>query len=197
MDWLRLMLIEKNWPSYLTRSEVKVKVSQSCLTLCNPMDCSLLRLLCPWNFPGKNTGVGSHSILQEIFPTQKVNQVLLHYRQFLYHLSHQGGLVMVQLEKIRAVSIGMAATKWVKTWNGLRKRCEKTEIETTCTEKPFQKCLLQTDNMNSRRKFFCVFSFVKLGNIIIFISWWEWCQKKKKEKCVFQEVLNNYRQIFL
>ena len=148
------------------------------------MDCSLLRLLCPWNFPGKNTGVGSHSILQEIFPTQKLNPVLLHYRQILYHLSRQGSLIMVKLEKIRAVSIVIVATKWVKTWNGLRKRCEKTEIKTTCTEKPFQMCLLQTDNMNLRIKIYCVFIFVKLGNIITCISWWEWCKKNKGKMCI-------------
>ena len=34
-----------------------VKVTQSCLTLCDPMDCS------PWNFPGQNTEVGSLSLL--------------------------------------------------------------------------------------------------------------------------------------
>ena len=32
--------------------------AQSCLTLCNPMDCSPPGPLCPWVFPGKNTGVG-------------------------------------------------------------------------------------------------------------------------------------------
>ena len=48
------------------------------------------RLLCPWDFPGKNTGVGSHSILQKIFPTQGLNLSLLHRRQMLNHLSHQG-----------------------------------------------------------------------------------------------------------
>ena len=36
------------------------------------------RLLCPWDSPGKNTGVGSHSLLQRIFPTQGSNPVLLH-----------------------------------------------------------------------------------------------------------------------
>ena len=41
-------------------------------------------------FPGKNTGVGSHSLLQGIFPTQGSNLGLLHCRQILYHLSHQG-----------------------------------------------------------------------------------------------------------
>ena len=39
--------------------------------------------------PGKNTGVGSHSLLQGIFPTQGLNPRLLHCRQILYSLSHQ------------------------------------------------------------------------------------------------------------
>ena len=35
------------------------------------------RRLSPWNFPGKNTGVGSHFLLQRIFPTQESNSCLL------------------------------------------------------------------------------------------------------------------------
>ena len=50
------------------------------------------RLLCPWDFPGKHTGVGCYSLLQGIFPTQGLNPGLLHYRQILYCLSHQGSL---------------------------------------------------------------------------------------------------------
>ena len=34
-----------------------------------------------WNIPGKNIGVGSHSLLQEMFPTQELNPSLLHCRQ--------------------------------------------------------------------------------------------------------------------
>ena len=41
------------------------------------------RLLCPWNSPGKNTGVGSHSLLQGIFLTQGSNLDLPHCRQIL------------------------------------------------------------------------------------------------------------------
>ena len=41
--------------------KVKVLVTQSCPTLCNPKDCA--RLLCPWESPGQNTGVGWHSLL--------------------------------------------------------------------------------------------------------------------------------------
>ena len=47
------------------------------------------QLLCPWDSPGKNTGVSSHSLLQGIFPTQGLNLGFLHCRQILYHLSHQ------------------------------------------------------------------------------------------------------------
>ena len=47
------------------------------------------RLLCPWNSPGKNTGVGCHSLLWGIFPTQGSNMGLLHCRRFLYWLSQQ------------------------------------------------------------------------------------------------------------
>ena len=42
------------------------------------------RLLSPWNSPGKNTGVGSHSFLQGIFPTQGMNLGLPKCRQILY-----------------------------------------------------------------------------------------------------------------
>ena len=49
-----------------------------------------VRLLCPWNSPGQHTGVGCHSLLQAIFPTQGSNWGLSHCRQILYHLSHQG-----------------------------------------------------------------------------------------------------------
>ena len=48
-----------------------------------------------WNSPGKNTGVGSHSLLQGIFPTQRSNSSLLHCRQILFHLSHQGSPFIV------------------------------------------------------------------------------------------------------
>ena len=43
----------------------------------------------PWNSPGQNTGVGNHSFLQEIFPTQESNPGLPHLGQILYQLSHK------------------------------------------------------------------------------------------------------------
>ena len=56
-----------------------MKVTQLCLTLYSP-----------WNSPGQNTGVGSLSLLQGIFPTQGSNPDLPHCRQILYQLNHKG-----------------------------------------------------------------------------------------------------------
>ena len=75
-EWDYVHLYKRKW-------KVNVLVAQSCLTLCDPMD---------WNSPNKNTGVGCHSLLQGIFLTQVLHSSLLnllHYRQILYHLSHQ------------------------------------------------------------------------------------------------------------
>ena len=66
------------------------KVAQSCPTLCNPMDCSPLGSSVHGNFPGKDTGVGCHFLLQGIFLTQGLNLRLLYCTQMLYHLSHWG-----------------------------------------------------------------------------------------------------------
>ena len=50
------------------------------------------------DFPGKNTGVGSHFLLQEIFLTQGLNPGLPHCRQTLYRLSHQGSSVVAAIK---------------------------------------------------------------------------------------------------
>ena len=47
------------------------------------------RLLSLWNFPGKNTGMGCHFLLQGIFLTQGSNPGRLRCRQILYHLSYR------------------------------------------------------------------------------------------------------------
>ena len=52
-------------------------------------------LYSPWNFPGQNTGVGSHSLLQGVFPPHGSNPALLHCRQILYCLSQYCWLSIV------------------------------------------------------------------------------------------------------
>ena len=59
------------------------EVAQLCLTLCNPVDCSLPGSSVRGMFPGKSTGVGCHFLLQGIFLTQGLNSCLfslLHWR---------------------------------------------------------------------------------------------------------------------
>ena len=65
-------------------------VAQLCLTLCDPIDCSLPGSSVHGDSLGKYTGVGCHALLQGIFPTQGSNPGLLHCRRILYYLSHQG-----------------------------------------------------------------------------------------------------------
>ena len=74
-------------------AQISKLVAQLLPALWNPMDCSLLR---PWNFPGENTRVGSHFLLQGIILTQGLNPGLQHFRQTLYYLSHQGSPKNVQ-----------------------------------------------------------------------------------------------------
>ena len=65
-------------------------VAQSCLTLCNPMECSLPGSSVHGDSPSQNTGVGCHALLQAIFPSQELNPGLPHCRQILYRLSYSG-----------------------------------------------------------------------------------------------------------
>ena len=65
-------------------------VAQSCLTLCDPRDCSPPGSSVHRDSPGKNTRVGCHALLQGIFPTQGLNPGLPHWGWILYCLDHQG-----------------------------------------------------------------------------------------------------------
>ena len=96
----------------------KVKVAQSCRTL-RPIDYS------PWNSPGQNTGVGSLSLLQVIFPTQGSNPGLPHCRRILYQLSFKGSpysenLMPPRLAQMHlVVSLNVFLKPYTRTAKGL------------------------------------------------------------------------------
>ena len=48
----------------MCQAAAAAKLLQSCVTLCDPIDGKPISLLCPWDSPGKNTGVGSHFLFQ-------------------------------------------------------------------------------------------------------------------------------------
>ena len=73
----------------------KVLVAQSCSTFEIPQ--AIDRVLCPGDFPGKNTGVGCHFLLQRIFLTQELNLdllCLLHWQVDSLPLSHLGSPII-------------------------------------------------------------------------------------------------------
>ena len=74
-------------------------------------------LYSPWNSLGQNTGVGSHALLQGIFPTQESNRGL-HCRRILYQLSYQGS---PQLIKPRNIC-------WLSNSHGMSSVCYKTSV---------------------------------------------------------------------
>ena len=77
-------------------------VTKSCPALLQPHGLQPTRLLCPWDFPGKNTGVGCHFLLQGIFPTQGLNPCLLHWQVSSLPLSHQGSpFTLIRMTKIQ------------------------------------------------------------------------------------------------
>ena len=73
--------------AFMKDEKVKVQVAQVMSDSLQPC-----RLHIPWNSPGQNTGVGSLSLLQGIFPTQGSNPGLLHGKRILYQLSHREAL---------------------------------------------------------------------------------------------------------
>ena len=73
--------------------KVKVKSLSRVRLFATPWAVACSRLLRPWDFLGKSTGVDCHFFLQGIFPTQGSNPGLPHCRQTLYHLSHQGSQI--------------------------------------------------------------------------------------------------------
>ena len=97
--WLLLLIISK-WPWHQGTSQGPLEeaggglAAQWCLTLCDPMDYVACRAPLSMGFSRQETGVGSHFLLQEIFPTRGSNLRLLnllHCRQFFFLLlSHQG-----------------------------------------------------------------------------------------------------------
>ena len=80
-----------------------------------PHGLQLSRLLCPWDSPGKNNGVGYHFLSQWTFPTQRLNPDLPHCRQILYHQSHQGSpIIFLQEKKKRNILIVFLSARKMK-----------------------------------------------------------------------------------
>ena len=77
---------------YTPSSRIESEVAQSCLTLCNPIDCSLPGSFIHEIFQARLMEWVAFSFSRGIFLTQGSNPDLLHCRQIIYDLSHQGNV---------------------------------------------------------------------------------------------------------
>ena len=131
-------------------------------------------LYSPWNSPGQNTGVGSHSLLQGIFPTQGSNPGLTRGRRLLYQLSHKGAHIYIYTHTHSACAqllshVQLFATPWTgahqvplcmgfssqEYWSGLwcpppgdrpwpRDRTHISYVSCTCRWVLYQQCHLES-----------------------------------------------------
>ena len=88
-----------------SESESHSAVSDS--VICDPMDYA--------DPTGQNIGVGSHSLLQGIFPTQGLNPGLLHCRQVLYQLSHKESPRILEW----VAHPFSSGSSWPRNWTGV------------------------------------------------------------------------------
>ena len=98
------------------------------------------RLLCPWNSPGKSTGVGCHALLQRIFPTQESNPGLPHCWRILNILATREALKNIKSNK----------GKWQITFKGT----------------PFRlSAHFSTETLQARREWHNTFKMMKGKNV--------------------------------
>ena len=80
-------------------------------------------LYSPWNSPGWNTGVGSLSLLQGIFPTQELNPGLPHCRQIVYQLSHKESPWEICMQVKKQVRTRHGTSDWFQIGKGVCQGC--------------------------------------------------------------------------
>ena len=86
-------LLFESWPICISTNYIcSCSAAQRCLTLCHTVETAAPQAFCPWDFPGRNSRVGCHMLLQGIFLTQGSNLCLLcllHWQVDSLPLSHQ------------------------------------------------------------------------------------------------------------
>ena len=90
--WNISSILTSQWTEF--KFHINCLVAKLCSTLLGSRGLQPARLHCPWDFLGKNTGVGCHFLLQGIFSTQESNLSLLHWQADSLPLSHEGSHII-------------------------------------------------------------------------------------------------------
>ena len=96
--------IKKLWKAHAMEYCFCYFVTKLYVILLRPQGLQLTRMLCPWDFPGKNTGVCCHFLLQGVFLTQREKSRFLHWQADYLPLTHEGNPVeyysVIKMNKI-------------------------------------------------------------------------------------------------
>ena len=96
--------IKKLWKAHAMEYCSCYFVTKLYVILLRPQGLQLTRILCPWDFPGKNTGVCCHFLLQGVFLTQREKSRFLHWQADYLPLTHEGNPVeyysVIKMNKI-------------------------------------------------------------------------------------------------
>ena len=113
LEWVAILFSRRpSWGNIMYEVKVAQLKSLSCVLVLWPRGLEPARLLCLWNSPGQNTGVGSCSLLQGIFPTQGLTPGLPHCRRILYQLSHHGSPRILEW----AACPFSSGSSWPRNW---------------------------------------------------------------------------------
>ena len=109
--WHTYKCMQTQWRwVYIFQKQLKVKVTQSCLTLCDPMNYTVHGIL-----QARILEWVAISFSKSLFPTQGSNPGLPHCRQILYHLSHQGSTRILEW-----VAYPFSReSSWHRNWTGV------------------------------------------------------------------------------
>ena len=110
-----------------------------------PCGLQLARFLCPWDFPGKNTGLCCHFLLQGIFPIHGLNLGLLHCWQMLYQVNRQGRALI----KLPPFNVVLSVKEWLRSFPAptdphQRLACQSTSHLRACRGWTVQKTFIGT-----------------------------------------------------
>ena len=91
LEWVAIPFSRRSsWGNIMYEVKVAQLKSLSCVLVLWPRGLEPARLLCLWNSPGQNTGVGSRSLLQGDLPNPGIKSGLPRFRQILYQVNHKG-----------------------------------------------------------------------------------------------------------
>ena len=165
----------------MDKEDVLCLVTQSCSTLCDPMDCSLWSSSVHGDSPGKNTGAGCHALLQGILPIQGSNPGLLHSGRFFIvwdTRAFQNGLLLGHKKEWNDdICSNMDGPRDCHT------KGSKSEKDTAATAKSFQSRLTLCDPIEGSPRGSTVPGILQARTLdwvaIAFSNAWKWKVKVK------------------